>query len=234
MTIRRDVEMLSRQGTILKTVGGAQRLQAPLSLRETAVYSRLKVNRAEKRAIALRALELVTPHATIFIDGSTTCLELARGIAKEKNGLTIVTNSLLACLELGKSGANTIIGIGGQYDSNSLCHVGPKAEDYANELFLDIAFVGTKALLPSEGTFESSVPTIRIKQIVARRCTRLVLLVDHSKIGHRSLVKVLNINQIHTIVTDDQVQPETRALLSSAGRELCIATRPALESAMTA
>ncbi|MDD2763751.1 MAG: DeoR/GlpR family DNA-binding transcription regulator [Opitutaceae bacterium] len=225
MTIRRDLEKLVRQGAVIKTVGGAQRAHAPSYLYETAVYSRLAVHRAEKRAIARQALDLIAAQSTIFIDGSTTCLELARCMAKEKKGLTIVTNSALACLELGKSGDNTIIGIGGQYDANSLCYVGPQAEDLAKELFLDIAFVGTKAFLPTEGTFESSLPTFRIKQIVAGRCARLVLLADHSKMGQRALSKVLDIAQIHTVVTDDQVRPEDLAALTKAGPKVCIAAR---------
>ncbi len=148
MTIRRDLEEPIRQGTVIKTVGGVQRAHAPSYLYETALHSRLAVQREEKRAIARRALELVKPHSTLFVDGSTTCLELARLLAQEKKGLTIVTNSALACLELGKSSDNTIVGIGGHYDANSLCYVGPQAEDWAKTLFVDIAFVSTKAFLP--------------------------------------------------------------------------------------
>lgn len=84
MTIRRDLEPLIRRGAVIKTVGGVQRANAPSILYETAVYSRLAVNRAEKRAIAWRALDLIGPQSTIFVDGSTTCLELARTLAKEK------------------------------------------------------------------------------------------------------------------------------------------------------
>lgn len=226
MTIRRDLEQLFKQGIAIKTVRGAQRTQSPSYLYETAVHSRLTIKRAEKRIIARRALDLITTQSTIFIDGSTTCLELARLIAKEKNGLTVVTNSALACLELGTSSDNMIIGIGGQYDVNSLCYVGPQAEDVTKGLFVDIAFVGTKAFMPTEGTFESYVPTFRIKQIVAGRCARVVLLVDHSKIGQRALSKVLDIAQIHTVVTDNQVHPKDITLIRDAGPQVLVAARP--------
>src|SRR5262245_20216164 len=147
MTVRRDLDPLIKKGAVIKTAGGVQRAHAPSYLYETAVYSRLASQRAEKRAIAKAALDLITSESTIFIDGSTTCLELARRIAKEKKGLTVVTHSALACLELGKSADNSIIGIGGQYDINSLCFVGPQSEDMAKNLFVDMAFVGTKAFL---------------------------------------------------------------------------------------
>lgn len=223
MTVRRDLEKLIDEKQVIKTVGGVQRANAPSSLYETAVYSRLSVNRAEKRAIARRALELIGSESTIFIDGSTSCLELARCVAKERKGLTIVTNSALVCLELGKGGDNTIIGIGGQYDAGSLCYVGTQAEDWAKTVYLDIAFVGTKAFQPTKGTFESSVATFRIKQIVAQHCTQLVLLADHTKIGQRALSKVLDIEQIHTVVTDEHIRPEDLAILEKAGPKVYVA-----------
>lgn len=217
MTVRRDLGELIRLGTVIRTVGGVQRAQAPSYLYETALHSRLAVNRPEKRAIARLALGLIKPQQTLFIDGSSTCLELARALAKEKLTLTVVTNSALACLELGKNRDITVIGIGGQYDANSLSYVGPQAEDWAKTLFIDVAFLGTKGFLPAKGTFESSLPTIRIKQIVAQRCGQLVLLADHTKFGQRGLSQVLELAQIHTVVTDDRV---SRAELAALGKKV--------------
>ena len=223
MTVRRDLEELVRQGAVIKTVGGVQKAAAPSYLYETALHSRLAVRRQEKRAIARLALDLISPGQTIFLDGSSTCLELARVLAKERSGLTIVTNSALACLELGKNHANTIVGIGGHYDANSLSYVGPQAEDWAKTLFVDLAFVGTKGIVATKGTFESSLPTFRIKQIIARQCGRLVLLADHSKFGQRALSKVLDIDQIHTVVTDDRTSRADLAQLEKKVRQVLVA-----------
>ncbi len=231
MTVRRDLEELIRQGAVIKTVGGVQKAAAPSYLQETAVHSRMALQRQEKRAIARLALDLIGPGQTIFLDGSSTCLELARVVAKERSGLTIVTNSALACLELGESNANTIVGIGGHYDANSLSYVGPQAEDWAKTLFVDLAFVGTKGLIPAKGTFESSLPTFRIKQIIAKQCGRLVLLADHSKFGQRALSKVLDIDQIHTVITDDRTSRADLVQLEKNVTEVIVARvrRPTLK-----
>ncbi len=223
MTVRRDLEELIQQGAVIKTVGGVQKAAAPSYLYETALHSRLALRRQEKRAIARRALELITAGSTIFLDGSSTCLELARALAKHPSPLTIVTNSALACLELGENSAHTIVGIGGHYDANSLSYVGPQAEDWAKTLFVDVAFVGTKGLIPTKGTFESSLPTFRIKQIIAKQCTRLVLLADHSKFGQRGLSKVLDIGQIHTVVTDDRTSRTDLGQLEKRVRQVIVA-----------
>jgi DeoR family transcriptional regulator of aga operon len=225
MTIRRDLGESVRAGSVIRTWGGVQRAAAPSCLYETALNSRLAFHREEKRAIARLALGMIESGTTVFLDGSTTCLELARALARATKALTVVTNSALACIELGRNGGITVVGIGGQYDPNSLCHVGPQAEDTARGLFVDIAFLGTKGFVPSEGTFESSLPMFRIKQIIATRTPRVVLLVDHSKFGQRALSRVLETGRIHEVVTDDGVSPGDLETLAGASVKVCIADR---------
>ena len=131
MTVRRDCEELVRLGKIIKTIGGIQQAHAPAYLYEDPVLARIATNRAEKRSIAAKALEVIPNQQTIFIDGGTTNLALARLLASQRTGLTILTNSALTCLELSKS-QNRIIGIGGEYDPVALSFVGSQAEEMAD------------------------------------------------------------------------------------------------------
>ena len=202
MTVRRDVDKLVQRGELVKALGGVQTAHAPQHLYESAVRQRLNVQRREKEAIAVAALEQIKSQQTVFIDGSTTCLVLARQLARRLRGLTVVTHSALVSLELGRTMDNTIISLGGQFDPSTACFVGPTAEEAARRLFVDVAYLSTKGLLPEEGIFESSMATFRIKQIVAEQAARVVLLVDHSKFGQRALCKVLDIAQIHEVITD--------------------------------
>jgi len=202
MTARRDCDELAKSGKIIKTIGGVQQAQAQPFLYENAVGERIATNQDEKRVIAAKALSLIKNNQTIFLDGGTTNLFLAKLIATQRAGLTIVTNSALTCLESSK-GQNTIIGIGGEYDPLTLSFVGPHAEEAARTFFVDQAFFTTKAFLPTAGTFESAIGAFRIKQIMAERAVEAVLLVDHTKFGQRALSKVLDISQIHHVVTDD-------------------------------
>ena len=204
MTIRRDVDELVRRGEVVKTVGGAQKLRGPTHLYEGPLLSRLSVNRAEKQAIARDAVGLIGTHETIYMDGGTTCLELAKVVARRCAGLRIVTSSAMVCLELAKSDRNTIIAIGGQLDPGSLCFFGPSCEQTARQYHVDLAFFSTKGFVPMEGTYESFEGTFRIKQIIADRGSHLVLLADHSKFGQRALSRVLDTRAIHTVVTDDR------------------------------
>jgi DeoR/GlpR family transcriptional regulator of sugar metabolism len=224
MTIRRDVEELCRSGLAIKTVGGVRGADRSISLYETPLASRLTSQRAEKRAIARCAAGLLLPGQTIFLDGGTTCIELAKYLAVYSVDMTILSNSALVCMELGRSRHNKIIGIGGQYEPTNLCFVGPTAEDFARRFFVDVAFFSTKGFLPEEGTFESFEPTFRIKQILVDQCSQAILLADHTKFGERSLCKVLDIDQIHTVVTDESTPAEQCAELERRQRRVLVVT----------
>ena len=119
MTIRRDVDKLVLRHKVIKTLGGVQTAHAPRNLYESPVQQRLPILRAEKEQIAREAMRQIEPHRTIFLDGSTTCLVLARHLAKQMTGLTIVTCSSLVCLEFGPTTGNTIFSLGGQFDPAS-------------------------------------------------------------------------------------------------------------------
>jgi DeoR/GlpR family transcriptional regulator of sugar metabolism len=202
MTVRREVDELNNRKLIIKTLGGVQRADAPAYLMESVVHGRMSRHRREKQAIAQAAIELIDGAQTLFLDGSTTCLELAKLIARRVRGVTAVTNSALTAMELGCNRNNMVIGLGGEFDTNSCCFVGATAEDLAERYYVDMAFISTMGFLPAEGTFESTVANFRVKQVVARQAKTVALLVDHSKFGQRALAKVLDIKQIHCVVTD--------------------------------
>lgn len=220
MTVRREVDDLNAKGLLIKTLGGVQRADAPSYLMETAIHGRMVQNRAEKQAIARTAIGLIGNTATLFLDGSTTCLELAKLVARRLRGVTVVTNSALTALEIGRNRNNTVIGLGGEFDPHSCCFVGASAEDAAERYYVDIAFISTMGFLPGEGTFESTVANFRVKQLLARHATKIVLLVDHTKFGQRALARVLDTAEIDCVVTDKAISELDLAQLAEAGIEV--------------
>jgi DeoR family transcriptional regulator of aga operon len=220
MTIRRDIEALALENLLVKTLRGAQKLGAPTFLYESSLETRLTDNLTEKRAIADAALPLIEGLSSLFLDGSTTCWEFAKVLTARATGLTIITNSALIAMELGRNRALRVVCFGGDYDPDSLSFIGPASEDAAGKYYVDMAFFSTKGFIPDEGTFESSAANFRIKQIIARQARRNVLLVDHTKFGQRSLCKVLDISQIHTVITDARSPAATLRTLREGGREV--------------
>ena len=90
-------------------------------------------------------------------------------------------------------------------------------EEAARRFFVDVAFFSTKGFLPDEGTFESSIAAIRVKQIMAEQAGRVVLMVDHSKFGQRALCKALDIAEIDEVITDAGTPAADLAVLERRG-----------------
>jgi DeoR/GlpR family transcriptional regulator of sugar metabolism len=217
-------ENLPLAGALSWSAGDGPNLSAALatSMYETSLLSRFSVNAQEKRAIAQKAATLIDPGQTLFVDGGTTCIALAKVLAHQQKGLSVVTNSTLICLELGHSRAHRVHAVGGEYDAYSASFVGRTSEHEVVNFFVDLCVFSTKAFLAGEGTFEASPGTVRVKQAVARNASKIILLVDHTKFGQRALRKVLDIDQIDTVVTDSKAPEADIDLLRSIGREVIV------------
>ena len=223
MTIRRDIEELAREGLVIKTLGGAQKAGAPAFLFESRLDTRMADNLAAKQAIADLALPLADGRSNLYLDGGTTCWEFAKLLSARREGLTVITNSVLISMEVGRNRRNKAVCLGGDYDPDSLSFSGAACEDAAAKYFVDMAFFSTKGFIPEEGTFESAAGNFRIKQIMARQAKEVALLVDHSKFGQRALRKVLDISQIQVVVTDGLAPEDGLRALREAGHAALVA-----------
>src|SRR2546430_15869959 len=92
MTIRRDLEVLARDGLVEKGHGGAVLPGSPAS-HEPGFEAKLVLERPEETSVDRAAASMVTPSTASAIGGRTTTVELAQCLL-DVPGRTIVTNSL--------------------------------------------------------------------------------------------------------------------------------------------
>ena len=92
-TMRRDLDQLEQGGAIRRVHGGAVSVESRLEEPMFADKASLAVR--EKRRIAEAALTFIEPGDTIYLDGGSTVLELAR-LLRDRTNLTVATNSLRA------------------------------------------------------------------------------------------------------------------------------------------
>jgi len=90
-TIRRDLSLLHKRGQIVRSHGGAKIIEAgsvvaPLNFRKT-------VNSNKKRLLCKAAAQMINEKDIIFIDSSTTTLQMAEFI-DSKSMVTVVTNGI--------------------------------------------------------------------------------------------------------------------------------------------
>lgn len=205
-TVRRDLQELAKKGVLVRVRGGA-------ALGEDSRVEPLFADKegkqtAEKERIARRALDLIEDFDSIYLDGGSTLLALAR-LLDERVGLTIVTNSLMAAAELMESKHRVIL-VGGEFRAISRTLVGPLTQPIIASLNVDKAFMGTIGFVAVDGMMTTDPSEAFTKTEIMKRSGRVILLADHTKLGKRSLAR--SEGRIHVLVTD-KIDPELRTRL---------------------
>lgn len=201
-TVRRDLDQLEQSGAIRRVHGGAvsveSRLDEPVFADKTSLAAR------EKRRIAEAALAFVGPGDTIYLDGGSTVLELAR-LLRDRTNLTVVTNSLHAAHELSGRGPRLIL-IGGELRRLSQTLVGPLTRLGLHELHLDKAFMGTIGFTLKEGLTTTDPGEAFTKELVLGQARQVVVLADSSKAGKISFARAGGWDKVQVLITDERLE----------------------------
>jgi DeoR family fructose operon transcriptional repressor len=212
-TVRRDLNALEAAGRLRRVHGGAvaidQRLDEPHFDVKAAAAA------AEKQRIAARAVELIAPDDTVYLDSGSTVHALAR-LLPGWNRLTVVTNSLPVATELVGLGPRLIV-IGGELRATSRAFVGPLTRLLLDELHLDRAFMGTFALSLDDGLTTTDPSEAYTKQLVLSRAREVILLADSTKMGTRSFVRAGRLEDVDVLVTDAGIDDRIARTLARRG-----------------
>ena len=221
-TIRRDFQDLEQRGLLTRRYGGAVARSAdthgPLS-REGAFSAREGDRLPQKEAIARCALALVAPGSTVMFDASTTVLALARLLPLDID-LTAIVNALPVAMELGRRPHVATTTLGGMLRHTSLSCGGPIAEATLRRLFADTAFISARGLSLGRGLTEANPAEAALKEIMLANATRVVALVDSSKLGQTALTLFAPLERIDTLVTDAEADPVLIDRLREGGTEV--------------
>jgi DeoR family fructose operon transcriptional repressor len=200
-TIRRDLDELESLGEIRRVHGGAVGVESRLE--EPLFDDKASIAAKEKHRIARAALKYIKPNQTIFLDGGSTVLELAR-LLRDRSNLTILTNSLRAAIELAACGPRLIL-IGGELRRLSQTLVGPITRLTLQELQVDKAFMGTMGLSLQEGLTTTDPAEAYTKELVMEHAQEVVLLADHTKVGKISFSRAGQLDRVRVLITDRHI-----------------------------
>ena len=197
-TVRRDLADLDGQGHIRRVHGGAVSVGGPAE--EPLFEDKAVIAAKEKQRIAEAALRYVQPKDSIFLDGGSTVLALAR-LLTERTGLTVVTNSLRVASALSGAGPRVIL-TGGELRRLSQTFVGPLTSALISQIHVDTAFMGTIGLSADDGLTTTDPREAFTKELAMARAKRVILLADGSKLGKVSFVKFGSLPRVSVLITD--------------------------------
>lgn len=219
-TIRRDLRTLERHGVLRRVHGGAIPVER-LSF-EPAVAERSLVQQGEKVRIALAALPEIPPEGAVLFDAGTTTAQLAERLPADAE-LTVITNSLSIGLALAMRPRITVLNVGGRVRGRTFAAVDSWALRALDELYVDVAFLGTNGLSVERGLTTPDPAEAEVKRRMIERSRRAIVLADHTKWGSDNLIRFGALEDVDLVVTDDGVDPSLAAAVSAAGPQVVIA-----------
>lgn len=217
-TIRRDLALLTSEGSLARTYGGAMAHgHAP----ETSLGQRSREGFRQKQAIAAWAAEQIGPGETVLLDAGTTTGHLAREL-RDRDRLTVVTIGLTVLNELAEADGVDVLCLGGRLRHISQGLVGPFAEAALERITADRAFLGADAVTVEHGICEANLDQTRLKEMMMARAERVYVLADASKLGRRPFHAWARMPATWTLVTDDGAPPDEVERFRAAGVDVII------------
>ena len=209
-TIRKDLSALQERGLLKRTHGGALAVH-PTVDRELA--GRRGAHQSDKEAIAAACLALMHDGDSVFLDSGTTVEAIARQLAGD-NGqlrLSVLTSSLGVATALADVPSIDCVLLGGQLRRVDGAVVGDLALENLQRFTFSTAFLGVSGF--SElGISVGSLAEASLKSAVIERARRVVLAIDHSKVGATDFARIADLDPVDVVVLDEA---------SPAVRELC-------------
>ncbi|PKO05816.1 MAG: DeoR/GlpR transcriptional regulator [Chloroflexi bacterium HGW-Chloroflexi-3] len=217
MTIRRDLDILENKGLLRRVHGGAVSQRGRSY--EPPYLMRSSENQENKQRIGQLAASLVNNGDSLTLDIGTTTLEIAKNL-HSKHDLTIITPSLQIANELVSHPGIRLIVSGGVLRPGELSLVGHLAERVFEEFYVDKLFLGAGAIDIRNGASEFNIEDALVKRAMVRTAKQVILVADSSKFNQVAFTSIVALKSIHTIVTDNELNPELVTQLQVEGIEV--------------
>lgn len=214
VTVRKDLEQLEAQGMLTRVRGGA--VVSGRGRLERYFAAREQEHLEEKRRIAQAAAALICSGQQVFLDASTTALQVAR-LIKDREDLIVVTNGIYTALELNFCAGITTIVVGGTMRHRSSSLVGSFNYNSLQRLRVDLGFFGARGVTARDGLMEADLEEAELKQQFASASAAVVGIVDSSKFGVTAFSAFAQPQEISRIITDENAPATIVSDLRSQG-----------------
>lgn len=211
--IRKDLKQLSAEGKCRKVYGGATRIE-DAAIR--SVGDRINLYQPEKQAIAHKAIELIKPQQTVYLDVSTTNLCLARLVAQSDLACTIVSPMIDIMVELARDPHITAICPGGIMRADLNGFAGTLAVDAIARFRFDVAFIGAYSIdVESQevATFEAEDGLL--KHAAIKRSGQSYLVCESRKFEAFGTYRFAELSDFDALICDDKDAESITALRES-------------------
>jgi DeoR/GlpR family transcriptional regulator of sugar metabolism len=223
-TVRRDLRQLIADGLLEATRGGVSSAvdgagTGPVATDPAAGGDPVP---AEREAIAAYAASLVAPGSAVLLGPGRTTHALARHLARV-GPLTVVTNSVPVTQALSGAEQVDVVMVGGTLRRSIGALVGPITEQNLAGLRGAQVFLSGDGVTVERGLTTPNVFAAATDQAFAAAGQQVIVLADHTKLGHDTMCQTVPSDRIDVLVTDARSDPAAIRRLTLAGVDVHVA-----------
>lgn len=155
----------------------------------------------EKRAIGGATAKLIPNDSSLFINIGTTTEEVARALL-DHDGLLVITNNINVATMLYRHPRIEVIVAGGPVRRSDGGIIGGAAVDFISQFKVDFAVIGASAIDEKGALLDFDYREVRVSQAIIENARHVILVSDRLKFERSAPVRIGQISQINTFVTD--------------------------------
>lgn len=217
MTLRTDLKALDEKRRIVRVHGGAKSVEIVVGTDDFLPRRALRAER-EKAQIAQKALHLLRPDMTVYLDSGSTATLLARQFPDER--FQIVTNSLSCANELLRLTQARVLVPGGFINRYSQSFYGIHAVEMVRRINFDLAFLGTTSYAEGIGFSCGMEEEAQLKRAVAAQAEQSFVLMDAGKVDLKSAFTFATLDDVDGIISDDAIPESVASACRAHGKQL--------------
>jgi len=198
-TIRRDINLLDKNGYISRYHGGAGLC---VSTENVDYRHRKELLLDEKRKIAQLVASMIKDNSSLFLNIGTTTEYVAEALVSHNNKLRIITNNLNVAAIMSKKKDFEVIVAGGIVRSRDCGIIGEAAIKFIRQFKVDIGIIGISGIELDGTLLDYDFKEVYVARAIIENSRKVYLVADHSKFGRNAMVKLGHIKEIDTLITD--------------------------------
>ena len=197
MTLHRDLSALEEMGILTKYRGGVRSVRQDDDIEFNI---RMKENTSGKLSMIKKAMKLLHPQSSIFLDTSTSNLILARNLPDMELNITTISPNI--ALELCRLKGSTVNLCGGTMNSRTLSVSGINTLEALKKINIDLAFIGVSGCSADIGFTCGTEADMMIKRLVIEKARTSVVFCEAEKFKRLMPFTFAEIDDVDYVVSD--------------------------------
>lgn len=212
--IRKDLAAMEGQNLLKRTYGGAVLPDSLHPGHSNLVSSRKHKNTDKKKKIAKKAVKLIKNGDMVFLDTSTTNIELAREIIRAGLKITVVS-CMMDIAEIFQTTKDVkFFLIGGEFNRSQNGFLGSLTLQMMENFRFDIAFMGVVGADPGKNIIMTYVPEDGLmKKHAVERSSKVYLMMESEKFGFQANYVYAGFQDISGVICEKQPEGEVQEQL---------------------